>query len=86
MDIHYEVGIDIAKATLDGAVYGTTGIVLQTTTLNTIVGIKTALRLVKMLSDWNAKQVIFCMEHPGIYNAHLLDFLHKLHLPILVRK
>jgi transposase len=27
-------------------------------------------------------QVVFCMEHTGIYNAHLLGFLHKLKLPI----
>jgi transposase len=82
MNIHYYVGIDISKATLDWAVYGSKGIVLQTSTANTVAGIKTALRLIKTLPAWNANQVVFCMEHTGIYNAHLLDFLHKLHLPI----
>ena len=82
MDIHYYVGIDIAKATLDWAVYGSKGIVFQTTTANSVAGIKTALRLLKTLPGWNPNQVVFCMEHTGIYNAHLLDFLHKLRLPI----
>jgi transposase len=82
MNIRYYVGIDIAKATLDWAVYGAKGIVLQTTTANSVAGIKTALRLLKALPEWNSTEAVFCMEHTGIYNAHLLDFLHKLHLPI----
>jgi transposase len=82
MDIHYYVGIDIAKATLDWAVYTSKGIKLQTTTVNSVAGIKTALRLLKTLPEWQVDQTVFCMEHTGIYNAHLLDFLHKLHLPI----
>lgn len=82
MDIHYFVGIDIAKATLDWAIYNGKKIVLQTSTPNSVTGIKTALRLLKALPDWNPKQAVFCMEHTGIYNAHLLDFLHKLHFPI----
>ncbi|WP_232074204.1 hypothetical protein [Spirosoma aureum] len=36
----------------------------------------------KALPGWNARQAIFCMEHTGIYNAHLLDFLYRLQLPI----
>lgn len=82
MDIRYFIGIDIAKATLDWAVYDGKKMVLQTSTPNTVAGIKTALRLLKTLTDWNPKQAVFCMEHTGIYNAHLLDFLHKLRLPI----
>jgi transposase len=47
-----------------------------------VAGIKTALRLLKNLPNWNPKQAIFCMEHTGLYNAHLLDFLHRLQFPI----
>lgn len=82
MNIHYFIGIDIAKASLDWAVYDGKKIVLQTSTPNTVAGIKTALRLLKMLPDWRLQQTVFCMQHTGIYNAHLLDFLHKLHFPI----
>ena len=82
MDIRYFVGIDIAKATLDWGVYDGKTMVLQTSTPNTVAGIKTALRLLKTLPDWKPAQAVFCMEHTGIYNAHLLDFLHKLRFPI----
>ena len=82
MDIRYFVGIDIAKATLDWGVYDGKKMVLQTSTPNTVAGIKTALRLLKTLPDWKPAQAVFCMEHTGIYNAHLLDFLHKLRFPI----
>lgn len=82
MDIRYFIGVDIAKTTLDWAIYDGKKIVLQTNTANTVAGIKTALRLLRALPDWNPQQTVFCMEHTGIYNAHLLDFLHKLHFPI----
>ena len=82
MDIRYYIGIDISKATLDWAVYDGKNMVLQTSTPNTVTGIKTALRLLKTLPDWNPADAVFCMEHTGIYNAHLLDFLHKLRFPI----
>jgi transposase len=82
MDILYFVGIDISKTTLDWAVYDGKKVVLQTASVNTVAGIKTALRLLKKLPSWNRQQTVFCMEHTGIYNAHLLDFLHKLHFPI----
>lgn len=82
MDIRYYIGIDISKATLDWAVYDGKKMVLQTSTPNTVAGIKTALRLLKTLPDWKPDDAVFCMEHTGIYNAHLLDFLHKLRFPI----
>lgn len=82
MDIHHYIGIDISKATLDWAIFDGKNLVLQTTTPNTVTGIKTALRQLKTLASWNPKQAVFCMEHTGIYNAHLLEFLHKAHLPI----
>lgn len=82
MDIQYFVGVDIAKGTLDWAVFNGKSIVLQTHSANSVAGIKTVLRLLKGLPDWHPKQIIFCMEHTGIYNAHLLDFLHRLQLPI----
>jgi transposase len=92
MDSRYYIGIDIAKGTarrpgLDWAVFDGKSIVLKTNTLNSVTGIKLALRLLKNLPGWNAKQVVFCMEHTaaaaaGIYNAHLLEFLYRLQLPI----
>ena len=74
MDIRYYVGIDIAKATLDWAVYDGKKIVLQTSTANSVAGIKTALRLLKSLLDWKPSQAVFCMEHTGIVRHEVARF------------
>ena len=55
---------------------------LSTHTPNTLAGIKTALAEFKALPGWNAKQAVFCMEHTGIYNAHLLELLHQQNLSV----
>lgn len=59
MDIRYFIGIDIAKATLDWAVYDSKKMILQTSTSNTIAGIKTALRLLKSFPEQNPQQAVF---------------------------
>ena len=82
MDFCYFIGIDIAKETLDWAVYTQQGVQLNTHTLNTLAGIKTALAEFKALPGWNPKQAVFCMEHTGIYNAHLLQLLYELKLAV----
>ncbi|MVM33983.1 IS110 family transposase [Spirosoma sp. HMF4905] len=82
MDFCYFIGIDIAKDTLDWAVYTQQGVRLSTHTPNTLAGIKTAFAQFKALPGWNPKQAVFCMEHTGIYNAHLLDLLDQQKLAI----
>ena len=82
MDFCYFIGIDIAKDTLDWAVYTQQGLQLSTHSANTLAGIKTVLAEFKALPDWNFKQAVFCMEHTGIYNAHLLELFHELRLSI----
>ena len=67
---------------LDWAVYTSQGPQLSTHTDNTGAGIKTALAQFKALPGWTPKQAVFCMEHTGIYNAHLLELLYELKLPI----
>jgi transposase len=82
MDFCYFIGIDIAKDTLDWAVHTQQGPQLSTHTSNTLAGIKTALAEFKALPGWDSRQVVFCMEHTGIYNAHLLELLDQLKLAI----
>lgn len=74
MEIRYFIGIDIAKATLDWAVYDGKKMILQTSTANSVGGIKTALRLLKTLSDWQPQQTVFCMEHTGIVRHEVARF------------
>ncbi|GAB4038349.1 IS110 family RNA-guided transposase [Spirosoma gilvum] len=83
MDFCYFVGIDISKDTLDWAVYTQQqGILLSIQTDNTLKGIKSALAQLKVLPEWNPAQAVFCQEHTGIYNAHILEVLHELKLAI----
>ena len=82
MDIHYYIGVDISKATLDWAVFDGKTIVLQSQSENSEVGIKTTIKLIKALPDFKVAESVCCMEHTGIYNAHLLTYLRKISLPI----
>ncbi|GAB4054582.1 IS110 family transposase [Spirosoma litoris] len=83
MDFYHFVGIDISKDTLDWAVYPPQqGILLSIQTDNTLKGIRSALVQLKALPGWNSAQAVFCQEHTGIYNAHLLELLHELKLSI----
>lgn len=62
MDFCYFIGIDIAKDSLDWAVYSQEGLQLSTHSANTLAGIKTALVELKALPGWNSIQAVFCME------------------------
>ena len=75
MDFCYFVGIDIAKDTLDWALYTQQhGIRLSTHTGNTLKGIKEALTQLKVLPGWNSAQAVFCMEHTGIVRHEVARF------------
>ena len=83
MTLRYFVGIDIAKETLDWAVYTQQdGILFTTHADNTVKAIKATLAQLKQLPDWYQTDAVFCMEHTGIYNAHLLETLHQQGLSI----
>lgn len=77
MDIKHYVGIDIAKKTLDWAVFDGQRIVFSTSTENSATGIRSALSQMGEIPGFTPLRTIFCMEHTGIYNAHLLEVMHK---------
>ena len=82
MDIRYFIGIDVSKAVLDWAVYGPEGICLQTQSANTPVGVRKILKALARLPGFSGLQQVFCLEHTarrtvGIYNARILNELHK---------
>ncbi len=82
MNIRYFIGVDISKATLDWAVFDGKAIILQSQSANSESGIKTVLKLIKTLPGFQLAEAVCCMEHTGIYNAHLLTYLYKISLPI----
>lgn len=83
MDLQHFIGVDISKTTLDWAVYSTQkGIIYQTQSLNSEAAIKATLKIIESLPGFERSKSVFCMEHTGIYNAHLLAYLYHLHFPI----
>jgi transposase len=82
MDFCYFIGIDIAKDTLDWAVYSQQGLQFSTHSANTLTGIKTVLTELKVLPNWDSPKAVFCMEHTGIYTAHLLETLYASKLAV----
>lgn len=82
MHIRYFIGIDISKATLDWAVFDGKTIVLQSQSTNSAAGIKATLKLIKALPNFTIAESVCCMEHTGIYNAHVLSYLYKLSFPL----
>lgn len=82
MDICYFIGVDVSKDTLDWAVFDGKTILLQSQSDNTGKGIKATLKLIRALPGFKASQSVCCAEHTGIYNAHLLAYLHKLSFPL----
>ena len=82
MEIRYFIGVDISKATLDWAVFDGKTIVLQSQSQNSETAIKDTLKLIKALPGFKVAESVCCMEHTGIYNAHLLSYLRKISLPI----
>ncbi|WP_223861038.1 IS110 family transposase [Spirosoma validum] len=82
MDIRYFIGVDVSKATLDWAVYDGKAIVLQSQSDNTEIDIRATIKLIKVLPGFTVTKAVCCFKHTGIYSAHLLASLYKLHLPI----
>lgn len=83
METQHFIGIDISKATLDWAVYSTQkGIIYQTQSANSEAAIKATLKIIESLPSFERSKSVCCMEHTGIYNAHLLAYLYQLHFPI----
>lgn len=81
MTTQFYIGVDVSKATLDWAVSDGKTIILQTQCVNSEAGIKAALKLIKVLPNFKVSEAVCCLEHTGIYCAHLLSYLHKLHFP-----
>ena len=82
MDIPHYIGIDVSKNTLDWAVYANKQIVWQTQSENSPVAIRAVIKQLSALPNFSRPTSICCMEHTGIYNAHVLEVLFEAHIPI----
>lgn len=82
MITRFYIGVDVSKATLDWAVTDGKTLLLQTQSVNSEAGIKATLKVIKALPGFLITESVCCMEHTGVYCAHLLSSLYKIHLPI----
>ncbi|WP_218160616.1 IS110 family transposase, partial [Spirosoma endophyticum] len=82
MTIRYFIGVDVSKATLDWAVFDGKTTVLQIQSTNSPAAIGATVKLIKALPGFIGAESVCCLEHTGIYCAHLLSSLYKLKLPI----
>jgi len=77
MDYKHFIGIDVSKEWLDFTVVERNEILFHQQTENTLSGIGTFIKQLKKVKNYDFKSAVFCMEHTGIYNNHLLNYLDK---------
>lgn len=75
MNYNYFIGIDIAKDDLEFCLLKDSKTLLQSSTQNSVKGIQAFMKEIKSLPGLKFSNVLFCMEHTGIYNNHLLKYL-----------
>jgi len=76
MNYNFFIGIDVSKKTLDFAVLKGNELLFKWTGENDQPGIKKFWDKLKEQGSFCVNEAIFCMEHTGIYNQHLLSFLY----------
>lgn len=77
MKYKWFIGIDVSKSTLDCCILFMDQKLFHKQIENTPKGIREYLNLLKKeIPEFLIQDAIFCMEHTGIYNIHLLETLH----------
>jgi transposase len=77
MELNYFIGCDVSKNELDFSIQLGKQFVLHQEIKNEPQAIKIFVNELAKLPEFNLSKAIFCMEHTGIYNNHLLVYLHK---------
>lgn len=77
MGFTYYIGCDVSKNELDFAVYKGNAFAFHREIENNSKSIDAFFKELKRLPDFELSKTVVCMEHTGIYNSHLLEFLHK---------
>lgn len=85
MEFTYFIGCDVSKNELDFAIMQGKQLLFHKEIKNEPDAIKAFIKELKKLPEFNLPKVVFCMEHTGIYNNHLLVFLHKMNANICLQ-
>jgi transposase len=77
MQFEYFIGIDVSKGELDFSVVKSSAELFHMETTNSQDGIRAFIKKLKSGQEFDFSKCLFCMEHTGIYNNHLLEYLTK---------
>jgi transposase len=77
MEFTYFIGTDVSKNELDFAVMRGKTLLFHKEIANTEAAIILFIKELIKLPEFDLAGAVFCMEHTGIYNNHLLVCLHK---------
>lgn len=77
MKYKHIIGIDVSKSWLDFTVLEEGTLLFYERTPNTIEGISLFYKRLKQQPTHALETALFCMEHTGIYNNNLLEYLDK---------
>ncbi|RZK51982.1 MAG: IS110 family transposase [Pedobacter sp.] len=77
MEFNYFIGTDISKNELDFAIMQEGRILFHREVSNTVKQVGVFIKELLKLPGFDLSRAVFCMEHTGIYNNHLLFALHK---------
>ena len=75
MKYSFFIGVDVSKATLDFCLVSEGKNMFHLRASNDQKGIKEFLKQCMQFSGFDVEKAVFCMEHTGIYNNPLLEFL-----------
>ena len=71
------IGIDISKEHLDYCLVVDGKTIISLREENTAEGIEKVVNILKTSHQVQVENTIFCMEHTGVYQAHLVSFLYE---------
>ena len=76
MKLTHYVGIDVSKATFSFCLLHNKTVVLEAEMENTDQGVLEFIQVIGQYVDRQFEQLLFCMEHTGLYSMILLNQLH----------
>lgn len=77
MSYTYFVGCDVSKATLNFSVRTRNHVLEDFQISNSVKAVRKLLERLRKLDGFHSKSVVFCMEHTGVYNYHILQVLKQ---------
>jgi transposase len=82
MNYNHFIGIDVSKSWLDFTVLEANTVLFYERTPNTLEGIRSLFKRLRKQKNFTKELSLFCMEHTGIYNNHLLKYIsdHQLNV------